>query len=199
MSTKSTQSESFGARIRAERLLLGFSQAAFAKKLGIHRNTQGNYESGAREPDAAYLAAASNAGADIGYVLTGVRASGVHRALVHLVGVIFTTLRLIPYEKEFDKVCQIAYEEDSATWRGEEFREIADSAAAAIIMKSPFFLEESLLTDLVERLEFVLESKAIKLTPAARARSILHLYLAAKARDKPLDMQTVVDVIEENR
>lgn len=197
-STAGTQMESFGARIRAERLSLGFSQAAFAKKLGIHRNTQGNYESGEREPDATYLAAAAKAGVDIGYVLTGVRASGVHRALVHLVGVIFTTLRLIPYEKEFEKICQIAYEEDSAIWRGEAFREIADSAAAAIIMKSPFFLEESLLIDLVERLEFVLESKAIKLTPAAKARSILHLYLATKARDKPLDLQTVADVVNEN-
>lgn len=188
----------FGARIREERLSLRLTQEAFARQLGVHRKTQGNYESGAREPDAAYLAAASKAGVDIGYVLTGERASGTHRALVHLVGVIFDALCLTPYEKEFDRVCQLAYEENLALWRGEGIKEEADRAAEAIIRKSPLFLEESVLTDLVERLEFVLESKAIKLTPAAKARSILHLYLAAKARDRPLDLQAVADVIDDN-
>lgn len=199
MSTESKQTESFGARIRAERLSLGFSQAAFAKELGIHRNTQGNYESSEREPDAAYLAAASKAGVDIGYVLRGERASLTHQSLLHLVGVIFDALLLTtPSKKEFDQVCQLAYEEHLAMWRGEGIGEKADRAAEAIIKKSPLFLEESVLTDVVERLEFVLESKAIKLTPAAKARSILHLYLATKARDKPLDLQTVADVINEN-
>jgi transcriptional regulator with XRE-family HTH domain len=190
----------FGARIREERLSLRLTQEAFARQLGVHRKTQGNYESGAREPDAAYLAAASKAGVDIGYVLRGERASGTHQSLLHLVSVIFDALLLAtPYKKEFDQVCRLAYEENLALWRGEGIKEEADRATVAIIKKSPLFLEESVLTDLVERLEFVLESKAIMLTPAAKARSILHLYLAAKARDKPLDMQTVVDVIEENR
>lgn len=189
-----------GDRIREERLSLGLTQESFAKQLGIHRKTQGNYESGAREPDAAYLAAASKAGVDIGYVLRGERASLTHQSLVHLVNVIFDALLLpTPYKKEFDQVCQLAYDEELAMWRGEGIGEKADRATEAIIRKSPLFLEESVLTDLVERLEFVLESKAIKLTPPAKARSILHLYLAAKARGKPLDMQTVVDVIEENR
>lgn len=199
MSTQSTHSESIGERIRSERLLLSFSQAAFAKKLGIHRNTQGNYESGAREPDAVYLAAASKAGVDIGYVLTGVRASGMHRAFVHLIDVIFSTLRLIPYEKEFYNVLQIAYEEDSAIWHGEKFREVADSAAAAIIWKSPLVLEERVLTDLVERLEFVLESKAISITPLAKAEIIFRLYQQTKTQGGPIDLQSITAVIEDRR
>lgn len=189
----------FGARIREERLSLCLTQEAFAKRLGVHRKTQGNYESGAREPDAAYLADASKAGVDIGYVLTGERASGAHRALVHLVGVIFDALHLTPYEKEFVQVRQLAYEENLALWRGEGIGEEADRAAAAIIKKSPLFLEESVLTDLVERLEFVLESKAISITPLAKAEIIFRLYQQAKTRGQPIDLQSIAAVIEDRR
>lgn len=196
----STQSESFGARIRAERLSLGFSQAAFAKKLGIHRNTQGNYESGEREPDAAYLAAASKAGVDIGYVLRGERASLTHQSLLHLVSVIFDALLLTtPNKKEFDQVCQLAYEEELAMWRGEGIGEKASRAAEAIIRKSPLFLEESVLSDLVERLEFVLESKAISITPLAKAEIIFSLYQQTKTQGQPIDLQSIAAAIEDRR
>lgn len=200
MSTQGTQSESFGARIRAERLSLGFSQAAFAKKLGIHRNTQGNYESSEREPDAAYLAAASKAGVDIGYVLRGERASLTHQSLLHLVSVIFDALLLTtPYKKEFDQVCQLAYEEHLAFWRGEGIKEEAVRATVAIIKKSPLFLEESVLTDLVERIEFVIESKAISITPSAKAEIIFRLYQQAKTQGQPIDLQSIAAAIEDRR
>lgn len=199
MSTESTQTESAGARIRAERVSLGYSQAAFAKELGIHRNTQGNYESGAREPDVAYLAAASKAGVDIGYVLRGERASATHQSLLHLVSVIFDALRLTPYKGEFDRVCQLAYEENLAMWRGEGIKEEADRAAEAIIRKSPLFLEESVLTDLVERLEFVLESKAISITPLAKAAITFRLYQQAKIQGQPIDLQAIAAAIEDRR
>ena len=199
MSTQSTHLRSIGERIRVERVFLGFSQASFAKKLGIHRNTQGNYESGERDPDATYLAGASKAGVDIGYVLTGVRGQMELRALVHLVSVIFDTLRLTPYQKEFDKVCQLASEEDLDVWRGGGFPEEADRAVAGIIKKSPLVLEEMVLTDVVERLEFVLESKAISITPLAKAEIIFRLYQQAKTQGGPIDLQSITAVIEDRR
>lgn len=189
----------FGERIREGRLSLGLTQEAFAKQLGVHRKTQGNYESGAREPDAAYLAAASKAGVDIGYVLRGERASGTHQSLLHLVSVMFDALRLTPYKKEFDQVCQLAYEENLALWRGEGIGEEADRAAVAIIKKSPLFLEESVLTDLVERLEFVLESKAISITPLAKAEIIFRLYQQAKTQGQPIDLRSIAVAIEDRR
>lgn len=189
----------FGARIREERLSLRLTQEAFAKQLGVHRKTQGNYESGAREPDAAYLAAASKAGVDIGYVLSGERASGIHQSLLHLVSVIFDALLLTPYEKEFDQVCQLAYAEHLALWRGEGIKDEADRAIVAIIMKSPLFLEEGVLTDLVERLEFVLESKAISITPLAKAEIIFRLYQQTKTQGGAIDLQTITAVIEDRR
>jgi transcriptional regulator with XRE-family HTH domain len=196
---ESTHMESFGARVRAERRSLGFSQASFAKKLGIHRNTQGNYESGAREPDAAYLAAASKAGVDIGYVLRGERTSGTHQSLLHLVSVIFDELHLAPYKKEFDQVCQLAYEENLALWRGEGIGEEADRAAVAIIKKSPLMLDEGVLIDLVERIEFVLETKAISITPRAKAEIIFRLYQQAKTQGQQVDPHSIAAAIEDRR
>lgn len=189
-----------GSRIREERLFLGLTQEAFAKQLGVHRKTQGNYESGAREPDAAYLSAASKSGVDIGYVLTGERASGAHRALVRLVDVIFDALRLTPHEMEFADICQLAYlEETAAVWREGRIKgegKEAARATAALIKKSPLVIDEAAFTDLIERLEFVLESAAIDLTHYDKARAILQLYSLAKSQGKPLDLQTIRSVVE---
>lgn len=63
--------DTIGVRLRAERERLSLSQDAFAKKAGVHRRTQVNYEADERKPDAAYLAAIAGFGVDIAYVVTG--------------------------------------------------------------------------------------------------------------------------------
>ena len=73
---KITQMDGFGERLRAERKRLGLSQRALAEIGGVHANAQGNYEKGARSPDAAYLTAISEAGVDVLFVLTGQRSIG---------------------------------------------------------------------------------------------------------------------------
>lgn len=60
-------------RLRDERDRLGFTQAGLAEKLGVSRNTQVNYERGERIPDATYLASFAALGADVMWVLTGMR------------------------------------------------------------------------------------------------------------------------------
>lgn len=66
-----------GIRLKNERERLGLSQSDFAALAEIGRKSQFNYETGERSPDAQYLAAISAAGADIGYIVTGIRhASG---------------------------------------------------------------------------------------------------------------------------
>lgn len=60
-------------RIREAREGLGLSQQVMADRCGIAARSQRNYESGERLPDAAYLAAAAAAGADIRYIVTGQR------------------------------------------------------------------------------------------------------------------------------
>lgn len=62
-----------GERLKEERERLGLNQTAFAALAGASKNTQYNYEKGERSPDAAYLAAAAQAGVDLLYVVTGER------------------------------------------------------------------------------------------------------------------------------
>jgi transcriptional regulator with XRE-family HTH domain len=194
-----------GVRLRAERERLGFSQADLAEKMGIHRNSQARYEKADTPPPLGYLAGLRSLGIDGDYVLSGVHASGegagaAHRALVHLVGVMFDTLRLTPYEREFEGICQLAYNEAAAVWRDGEIRgEAADRATAALIKKSPLVIDEGVLIELIERLEFVLESTAIDLTSYDKARAILQLYSLAKSQDKPLDLQAIRSVIDSFR
>lgn len=60
-----------GKRLNYERLRLGYNQAKFAERLGVHKNTQRNYESGAREPTREYYQAAAALGVNIPYVIWG--------------------------------------------------------------------------------------------------------------------------------
>ena len=60
-------------RLKEERTRLKLSQADFASAGGAHRKSQGNYESGERSPDSDYLAGIAAIGADIQYIVTGIR------------------------------------------------------------------------------------------------------------------------------
>ena len=64
---------SIGERLREERTRLDMTQPAFGAVAGITKKTQGLYESDARAPDATYLGAIAEAGADVLYIVTGQR------------------------------------------------------------------------------------------------------------------------------
>lgn len=65
---------SIGSRLREERERLGLNQEAFAKITPSgSRQSQSNYEKGARNPDTEYLATIAAAGADVLYIITGQR------------------------------------------------------------------------------------------------------------------------------
>ena len=64
-------------RLREEREKMQLNQSDFAAIAGATRKTQYNYEAGERSPDASYLAAIAEAGADVNYILTGVRLTDV--------------------------------------------------------------------------------------------------------------------------
>jgi transcriptional regulator with XRE-family HTH domain len=64
--------ESFGARLREERVRLGFNQTDFAEIGGVQKDGQVKYEAGKREPGVGYIAALAQAGVDIGFLLNGV-------------------------------------------------------------------------------------------------------------------------------
>lgn len=64
-----------GERLREERDRLGFNQTAFGAIGGVQKQAQLKYEKGERFPDAAYLDAVAKVGADVQYIITGVRSS----------------------------------------------------------------------------------------------------------------------------
>lgn len=63
----------FADRLRQERRSLGLNQTDFARLGGVGLQTQSRYELGDTEPNAAYLAAISDAGVDVLFILTGRR------------------------------------------------------------------------------------------------------------------------------
>lgn len=64
-----------GARLLEERNRLGLNQTEFAARGGVGKATQINYEKGERSPDASYLQAIADEGADVLYIVTGRRGS----------------------------------------------------------------------------------------------------------------------------
>jgi len=64
---------SIGERIAEERKRLGFTQAAFAEKLGISLSSQKRYETSERVPNIYYIGTLENVDVDVAYVMTGSR------------------------------------------------------------------------------------------------------------------------------
>lgn len=60
-------------RLKEERGRLGFNQPDFAALAGRTKKTLIDYEKGATSPDAKFLAAIAAVGADVQYILTGIR------------------------------------------------------------------------------------------------------------------------------
>ena len=64
-------------RLREVREEMGLSQTEFAEIAGVLKNSQSLYERGERAPNTAYLERIAAAGADVVYILTGVRGPGL--------------------------------------------------------------------------------------------------------------------------
>jgi transcriptional regulator with XRE-family HTH domain len=65
-----------GARLKEERLRLGFSQEQFAEKAGVTRSPYTSWEAGKTSPTVVQLSALADIGVDTHYVLTGTRYVG---------------------------------------------------------------------------------------------------------------------------
>ncbi len=195
-----------GERLRAERERLGFSQADLAAKMRIHRNSQARYEKADAPPPLGYLTQLRSLGIDSAYVLTGVRQTEEGerlQALADLVEVIFDTLQLTSYMEEFEGIfrrASCAYAETAAIQcEGVTRGEAADLATARLIKKSPLVLDEATFSELIERIEFVLESTGLEIAPYDKARAILQLYSLGKTQGKPLDLQAIRSVLDSFR
>lgn len=68
-----TNTSNFYERLKLARKEMGLSQAAAAEICGVKRETWSRYESGLMSPGMEVLAAIAAAGADVQYILTGLR------------------------------------------------------------------------------------------------------------------------------
>jgi len=67
------QMSTIGNRLEEERKRIGHNQTQFGDIGGVGRKSQGLYERDERSPDAEYLAAIADQGADVLYIVTGKR------------------------------------------------------------------------------------------------------------------------------
>lgn len=73
---------SINLRIKEEREKLGYSQEKLGAIGGVQKRAQINYESGERQPDAAYLRGIAQVGVDVQYVLLGIRSVNLHDVML---------------------------------------------------------------------------------------------------------------------
>lgn len=71
-----------GDRLREERERLGLSQSELAEHGGIKKGAQINYEKGDRSPDTDYLHGIMAAGADVCYIVTGMRSIFIDQKII---------------------------------------------------------------------------------------------------------------------
>ena len=91
----------FCDRLKEERNLLKLNQTDFGKIGGVGQVAQSKYENGTRVPDANYLTAIAAAGADVTYILTGVRSADCNPDTIaqEVAGVMYVVESVIRKEK----------------------------------------------------------------------------------------------------
>lgn len=187
-----------GVRLKEERMRLGLSQSAFAELLGIHRNTQIKYESGAREPDSSYLDAITRLGVNTQYVMglhdikpddllrmalddkrSHMPGDGVHAILDALDisheawdEIISSLVTISPtHGVPFSVTCDPIWGEKIAN-ASSVIRGFIDKAAA---------LDSSLLAGILEGVDMALSAQGKSLSSAKKAQAVAMLYRAFKA------------------
>ncbi len=194
-------SEIFGERLKEERARLGLSQSAFAKRLGIHRNTQIKYESGERYPDSSYMDASRKIGVDIYYLHSGIReenrenhhiaADDLARGVYEALGFTRDEVRAAELElavlvdAEFEPgggCCEDGWESVTVPRFVSEF--LSRSPVLSMEKVHQNFFSADLLTLVLEGIEGASSACCQQITPAKKAQAAAMLYRAFKASGK---------------
>lgn len=191
-------------RITIERKRLNMSQAAFAQAAGVSLSTQKRYEKGERGADSEYLAALSKIGVDIVFILTGLRspdADADRRGLLHVLELVAGVLDIARGEigRDFDAALAAAVEAHKYARADEAASAQADLAFEAVLRRSPLWLSDPhQLEAVVEKVEFVLEAQALKLSPAGKSRAIVSLLRQERRSGRSADLTTVQKALQEH-
>lgn len=193
-----------GARLREERERLGLSLSAFAEKVGVHRNTQTNYETGKRDFDQRYVMAAKALGVDLPYLLDGIRNEevAVIETKMNLASAVLVSLGYSDADPEnIDKVVSalIDLHELSPSGESDEYETKLRAAADALVFASPVMqagggLDSALLASVVEGVERSALAAGVTIQPARKAQAITMLYRAFRSSGK-VDLAMIQDAV----
>jgi transcriptional regulator with XRE-family HTH domain len=180
-------------RLREERKRLGLSQEEMAKLGGVTARSQRNYESGARLPDAAYLAAIGVRDVDLQYVLSGIRYEAEMWAREYLLHAMCAALNI-----DHDFLQQTIKKAEDVEFSsltpviGEDFREkltrfraLGDSllssapGGAALALHG---INQELLTDVLECIEQA--GSVSRVAARKKAQIVAMIYLTSLATGK---------------
>ena len=194
-------SEIFGERLKEERIRLGLSQSAFAKRLGIHRNTQIKYESGERYPDSSYMDSSRRIGVDIYYLHSGIREENreSHSIAAHdlAVGVYealgFTRAEVKAVELELAMLVAAEFEPGGGCCEGRWESETVPNFVAEFLSRSPVLSKNKahqdyfcadLLAVVLDGIESAVAACGKPITPTKKAQAAAMLYRAFKSTGK---------------
>ena len=182
-----------GKRLKQERERLGLSQAEFAQKAGIHRNTQVRYEGGSREPDSDYILKIQDVGVDAGFLFFGRRtdATSVYS---------LAAARLLPKVAEraglsgraLLALLDLVAEDESASWTGSVS---GYSSLNPDDLVSALFENGALLADVFDGVSLAQLYQDIALTYGKRAQVVMMLYRSFRSSGA-IDVATIEEAVK---
>lgn len=197
-----------GERIRDARTQLGLTQDEFAKRCGVHRKSQQNYELDKRHPSEAYLDALEGLGIDSVYIM-----SGEHRTEHYLYPVLFRNLMiqllealgysghdallsLHEFEERLVNITPVDESSDAtnAMTKSTVQNLLKESKTISMMIDEASELDSVLLGDVLEAVDTELKKQAAQVSNQKRGRIIASTYRSSKAQGK-IDPNTLADVV----
>lgn len=186
MSISASRELAFGLRLKRERERLGLTQQQFAELVGISRMTQGNYESGKRNPDARYLSHVSSAGVDVLYLATGKR----HGEETHQVAAAEFLLSCIAkrlglrgdsFSAVWERATRLSVRslESGAGTSSLDFSDIdseCEHGVQALFAMAPGVLNESLMIASIQAIDEEVARQGVSVSSEKKARAALMVY-----------------------
>lgn len=195
--------ESIGQRLRAERQRLGLSQQAFADKLGVHRQTQKNYELDKRAPPTPYLDAALALGVDTWYVMSGVPQEDIDLMESAHGAALFALLGELGYPPDeaaniflaLKAIWSKRREVPAPAWQEKIQALVHEAPVIARIVDQKAELDCDLLSQVLVLVDLEAAQRGMKdsMSPKRRAAFASRIYRSSKALGK-VDAQLLVDL-----
>lgn len=197
-----------GERIRDARTSLGLTQEEFAKRCGVHRKSQLNYELDKRHPSEAYLNALEEMGIDSIYVMTGAYRSDNYLYPQLYNYLLFAVLNELGYSEEEAGLClqwfekklkEITPTDESSDETHAWTREVAsillkDSSKISDLVNHAAELDSTLLGEVLSAVDSELLKRAVTLSSAKKGRLVASTYRNAKVQGK-IDLKLLSEAV----